>query len=347
MKLYEKHGMRKYCPGWTSGLKAMSLLMMAFVAMTFSSTVLAQGVHGITFLKGCTSPTEIGAPYECRYGIGNVGGDTGNGGVDSVDTVTFHSITDVTHAGVEVSSGEILPLLILTDGNDVHVPGTECTPAGFGAIGNTECTLPPGGIILSETYSYYTAQLGDPDPLSDTATLLWFDTCNSDANNCPLGEQTATASSQSALTCGTDCDDGDACTADSCDEVTNECVNGPPTDCDDADACTDDSCDPATGLCVNAPNFDCDDLNACTDDSCDPATGLCVNVDNIDCDDLNVCTDDSCDPVTGLCVNVENGLSCEPIPTLSVGGLVAMILTMLGLGGILIRRRLLRKSARV
>ena len=58
-------------------------------------------------------------------------------------------------------------------------------------------------------------------------------------------------------------------------------------------------------------------------------------------------TDDSCDTVTGECVNEDDGLFCEAdaIPTLSVGGLVAMILTLLGLGGMLIRRRFLRKAA--
>ena len=332
MSLNKNFGLWTNCPGWTSAFKAMALLMVAFTAMTFSSTLLAQGVHGITFLKGCESPTEIGSPYLCRYGIANVGGDTGDGSPDSVDTVTFNSLTDVTHAGVDVPSGEILPLLLLSgEGGatcDIPLPGT----------GATVCTLPPGAVILTDFYSYYTAQLGDPDPLSDTATLLWNDTCDSGANNCPLGEQSTTSSSQSTLTCS-DCDDGDACTSDSCDEVTNECVNV-PTDCDDSDVCTADSCDPVTGECVNDPT-DCDDSNACTADSCDPVTGECVNDENIVCDDLNACTDDFCDPLTGECVSVDNGESCEPIPTLSVWGLVAMILTMLGLGGIIMRRKFL------
>jgi hypothetical protein len=68
-----------------------------------------------------------------------------------------------------------------------------------------------------------------------------------------------------------------------------------PISCDDGSACTTDSCDPATG-CVN-PAISCDDGNACTTDSCDPATG-CVNT-AISCDDNNTCTADSCDPATG------------------------------------------------
>jgi hypothetical protein len=259
MTLYEsKHWMRKSCPGLTNGLKAMSLLMMAFVAMTFSSTVLAQGFHGITFSKGCESPTAIGAPYLCRYVIANAGGDTGDGSGSSIDTLTFKGLTDIVHADPgDVPSGEILPLLELK----VTAGAATCNIALPG-IGATSCTLPPGSSIESEFYSYYNPDLNDPDPLSDTATLVWNDLCDTVANNCPIGDQTTTSGSQSTLTCATDCDDGNACTADSCDEATNLCVNGPPTDCDDSNACTDDSCNPATGLCENDDNFDCDDGNA-------------------------------------------------------------------------------------
>jgi hypothetical protein len=74
--------------------------------------------------------------------------------------------------------------------------------------------------------------------------------------------------------------------------------------CDDGNACTTDSCDPATG-CVNTDiSADCDDGNACTTDSCDPATG-CVNTADVICDDGDECTDDSCDPELG-CVTTPN-----------------------------------------
>jgi hypothetical protein len=96
-----------------------------------------------------------------------------------------------------------------------------------------------------------------------------------------------------------DCDDGNACTADSCDPATGECANV-PTDCDDGDPCTIDSCDPATGQCGHVPAA-CDDGDACTTDSCDPATGECGHVPAV-CDDGYACTADSCDPATGECV---------------------------------------------
>lgn len=99
--------------------------------------------------------------------------------------------------------------------------------------------------------------------------------------------------------CGTwateDCDDGNACTIDTCDPVLG-CVHT-PIDCNDGIFCTEDSCDPVTG-CTHTPNdVACDDGNACTVDYCDPVLG-CMH-DLIVCDDGNPCTTDYCDPVVG------------------------------------------------
>ncbi len=108
-----------------------------------------------------------------------------------------------------------------------------------------------------------------------------------------------------------DCNDGSACTTDSCNEETDSCDNIDISgQCDDQDACTADSCDPATG-CVNEDiSGTCDDSNACTADSCDPATG-CVNEDiSGTCDDGDACTADSCDPATG-CVNEDISGTCD------------------------------------
>src|SRR6185436_526698 len=54
-----------------------------------------------------------------------------------------------------------------------------------------------------------------------------------------------------------------------------------PVNCDDGNACTEDSCDPVKG-CVHLP-ISCNDTNACTIDSCNPSTG-CVNTP-VNCDD--------------------------------------------------------------
>ena len=104
------------------------------------------------------------------------------------------------------------------------------------------------------------------------------------------------------------CSDGDACTwGDHC--ADKQCVFAGPLDCDDGNACTDDSCDSESG-CVNTPNqAGCDDKDACT------LTDVCVNGEcvgsNLDlCDDENVCTDDYCDMESG-CVNAANQAGCD------------------------------------
>ena len=72
------------------------------------------------------------------------------------------------------------------------------------------------------------------------------------------------------------------------------------SDCDELDACTADTCDLTTGVgvCSNDPIVCADDGNACTTNSCDPATGFCSN-DPISCDDEIGCTVDSCDSSVG------------------------------------------------
>lgn len=92
------------------------------------------------------------------------------------------------------------------------------------------------------------------------------------------------------------CFDGLHCTIDSCDRRTGSCLFTPKT-CDDGDRCTIDSCDPLTGKCQYDAK-DCDDGNACTRETCNPKTGECV-FDEIDCTDKNLCTVDQCDPKVG------------------------------------------------
>ncbi len=65
-------------------------------------------------------------------------------------------------------------------------------------------------------------------------------------------------------------------------------------ECDDGNLCTADSCD--SGVCSNLTS--CNDGNACTTDSCDAVTGECT-VDPIVCGDADACTVDSCDPAIG------------------------------------------------
>lgn len=97
-----------------------------------------------------------------------------------------------------------------------------------------------------------------------------------------------------------ECDDGDPCTVDSCNE--GNCVYQPldGVACDDDDACTDhDVC--ASGYCAGT-QITCDDGNMCTDEaSCDIALGCIHTFNDLPCDDGDACTiSDTC--TLGKCV---------------------------------------------
>ena len=144
----------------------------------------------------------------------------------------------------------------------------------------------------------------------------------SDGNFCTIGDHCAQG--KCVATEGTDCDDANVCTDDTCIPGSGcvHSINAAP--CDDADICTTgDHCQ--NGFCSAAGNLPCEDGNPCTSDSCNtltgcqftPADGLNCSDDNLctvgetcqagkcvpagaaDCNDGNLCTDDSCNPATG------------------------------------------------
>ncbi len=166
--------------------------------------------------------------------------------------------------------------------------------------------------------------------------------CN-DGQFCTVGE---TCQSGSGI-CGggtpRDCSDPNACTADSCDESTDQCVHDPtPLNgalCEDGAFCTvGDTCQ--AGVCLPGSARDCSDPNACTADTCNEATDQCdhdptplngtgcddgafctINdtcLDGVcsgsvrDCDDNNPCTADSCNESTDQCVNNPTPLNGDP-----------------------------------
>ncbi len=135
------------------------------------------------------------------------------------------------------------------------------------------------------------------------------DTCNETDDNCfnPLGES---------------CSDGDPCTEpDACDGAGN-CAGGPPIDCDDGNICTTDLCqDDGSGnptcVYVNADGTSCDaDGDPCTDnDQC--LGGVCVPGAPYDCSGIStqcsngVCQDDGTG--TAECIDdyLPNGTPCN------------------------------------
>ncbi len=131
--------------------------------------------------------------------------------------------------------------------------------------------------------------------------------------NCDDGNACTTDTCQDGVGCvhlpnTAACDDGDACTTnDACAQGT--CRGGPALSCDDGNACTDDSCSPVSG-CTHAFNTAaCDDGDACTtNDAC--AEGTCRGGPALSCDDGNACTDDSCSPASG-CAHAFNTAPCD------------------------------------
>jgi hypothetical protein len=131
-----------------------------------------------------------------------------------------------------------------------------------------------------------------------------------------------------------DCNDGVACTDDSCDAGSDACVNTPnDANCDDQELCTTDSCDSVSG-CANVPvvcppGQQCDSADGicktppeCTVDAdcdngffCDGAeicfTGTCLPGTPPDCDDGVGCTVDTCDELNDACVNTPDDASCD------------------------------------
>jgi len=114
------------------------------------------------------------------------------------------------------------------------------------------------------------------------------------------------------------CNDGNACTTDTCDTTTG-CVFT-PIPCPLPDQChlLPGTCDPTSGVCSypSKPNgTPCDDHNLCTKkDTCQ--AGICTGSKPIFCDDdddHNPCTTDTCNPATGKCLHTtkSSGSSCN------------------------------------
>jgi len=126
-----------------------------------------------------------------------------------------------------------------------------------------------------------------------------------------------------SCTTASDCQDQNACTADTCEN--SVCVNNPvcvtAAGCDDQNNCTVDSCQTAccvhTPLCLSAA--DCNDNNACTNDAC--AQGCCQNAP-VPCDDNDPCTQDTCDPQSGCTHTPINPTAPECMPAQCGDGIV-------------------------
>jgi len=127
-----------------------------------------------------------------------------------------------------------------------------------------------------------------------------------------------------------DCNDGNACTTDSCNTQTGTCGHAAlsgcctsASDCNDGDACTTDACTAnacvhtsVTGCCDR--DADCSGASTCVTVSCNVASHACVSATvpgcctkNADCNDGDACTTDACDTSTGVCTNALVAACCS------------------------------------
>jgi cysteine-rich repeat protein len=135
---------------------------------------------------------------------------------------------------------------------------------------------------------------------------------------CVEGELCTSESEGPCIPCATtaECDPLNRCGLAAC--QAGVCVPVDPPDCDDDDACTADSCNPASG-CANRNT--CNDADACTDDACDPATG-CSHT-RVVCDDGDLCTDETCDPIAGCLRTERQGFAAVACRTDTLEALLA------------------------
>lgn len=117
------------------------------------------------------------------------------------------------------------------------------------------------------------------------------------------------------------CDDGNLCTVDGCAEP-GGCTHT-PRDCDDGDPCTADDCLPGNG-CRHVPITPCCESAAdCPDQVCAVERQCVANrcTDGVapDCDDGDPGTDDACDAGRGGCVHTPRGGGGSGTPCAGAG----------------------------
>jgi hypothetical protein len=110
-----------------------------------------------------------------------------------------------------------------------------------------------------------------------------------------------------------ECDDGLACNGvETCDIPTGTCQPGTPVNCNDGVACTTDTCNEPSGTCSNTPNNGaCSDGLFCNGSETCHATLGCQAGSAPNCDDGIACTADSCNEGTDSCDHAPNNALCD------------------------------------
>jgi hypothetical protein len=142
-------------------------------------------------------------------------------------------------------------------------------------------------------------------PSCDDGILCTADFCDGGNDACHNVPQDAKCSD------GLVCDGVETCNPALGDKLTG-CLAGAPLVCNDGIACTLDSCDEAAKGCVYLPNsLACDDGVYCNGmEVCDAGLG-CQPGAPVVCDDKLSCTSDACDEQQKKCVYTPNNAACD------------------------------------
>ncbi len=155
----------------------------------------------------------------------------------------------------------------------------------------------------AETCSATGACVASAPPVVDDGNPCTADACDP-----------ASGVTHSPVTAGTACDDGDVCNGHETCNAIGFCAAGTPLVVDDGNPCTADTCDKQQGVKHTpvAAGTSCADSNVCNgSETCD-STGTCAPGTPLVLDDGNPCTADSCDPTAGVKhVALANGSACD------------------------------------
>ncbi len=190
-----------------------------------------------------------------------------------------------------------------------HVAGV-CDPANGG-----KCTLPlkADGAPCNDGRTCFGPDVctggvcGGPKVTCDDGVACTTDSCSEQLGGC-----TSTTTSACKCTTSADCNDGNACNGvETCDLQTLQCKAGTPVDCSTlSDACNLGACSPATGKCGASPKADgsaCNDGDLCTAASSCQA-GACKGSSPVSCVASDQCHDaGACNSATGVCSNPAKG----------------------------------------
>ena len=227
-----------------------------YVALLVPAPTEAQ-THGVRVGNSCARSACIGETMSCELFVMHA-----DGFGDVIEIVAAWEAIDPEGAPVRVPSVGNLTIVHI-DGNTTcaaggSLPCSICA-GGSSCDGGPPSSLEPGVVIFGE--NSYEAQRDAPSPLSALAGLQFREHCETpNESGCSpvlVTVQAATATNIPS------CDDGDACTMDTCGE--GRCENLPIV-CDDEIACTIDFCDPLDG-CLHEP-VPCPPGETCVAGSC-------------------------------------------------------------------------------